>query len=97
MFGDPDNGTSIVSGSTKLTGNVPGSANVGGNVLTICHATDNICMGGDQILPAHLTYAQDVGTAAAFVAMMTKLGMGVGMSDMNVTAARSASTDGIAS
>ncbi|KAH9432803.1 hypothetical protein MCOR02_007482 [Pyricularia oryzae] len=35
--------------------------------LVVCHAGDNVCQGGGMILPAHLTYGQDVGKAAAFV------------------------------
>jgi hypothetical protein len=36
------------------------------NVLTYCHTDDNICVNGDLILPAHLTYAENVVTAATF-------------------------------
>lgn len=43
-------------------------------VLTICHATDNICAGGDIVGLAHLDYAKNAGQAAMFalggVAMM---------------------------
>ncbi|KAJ7228209.1 cutinase-domain-containing protein [Mycena pura] len=55
IFGDPDNGqavTGIAAGDTKV----------------ICHTGDNICAHGDLILPPHLTYGQDAGSAAAFIA-----------------------------
>ncbi|KAJ7069486.1 cutinase [Mycena amicta] len=55
IFGDPDNGQAVQG--------VPSS-----KVDVICHAADNICMGGDLVLPAHLTYGIDVPGAAAFVA-----------------------------
>lgn len=55
IFGDPDNGKAIP--------NVASS-----KILTYCHAGDNICVNGDLILPAHLTYGENVVTAAAFVA-----------------------------
>ncbi|TVY83462.1 Cutinase [Lachnellula suecica] len=55
IFGDPDNGTAV--------GTIPAA-----KTKIICHATDNICMGGDTILAAHLTYSQDAGTAASFAA-----------------------------
>lgn len=42
MFGDPKNSTSV--------GAIPVE-----KVSVICHATDNICMGGNKILQAHLT------------------------------------------
>jgi hypothetical protein len=35
-------------------------------VHTVCHSGDNICQDGLLILPAHLTYALDVATAATF-------------------------------
>lgn len=55
IFGDPDDGTPIA--------NVAAS-----KVHTVCHTGDDICVNGDLILPAHLTYAEDATTAAAFVA-----------------------------
>lgn len=54
IFGDPDNGTAV--------GNVPSS-----KVLIICHKSDLICDGTWIVLPDHLDYGMDVGTAAAFV------------------------------
>ncbi|KAM0477461.1 hypothetical protein ACHAPX_005773 [Trichoderma viride] len=55
LFGDPRDGQALP--------NVDAS-----KVLTVCHAGDNICAGGDIILLPHLTYAEDADTAAAFVA-----------------------------
>lgn len=54
VFGDPDDGQAIP--------NVASS-----KILTYCHEGDDICLNGDFILPAHLTYAENVVTAAAFV------------------------------
>lgn len=48
-----DNGTAIA--------NVDSS-----KVQTYCHPDDNICVNGDLILPAHLTYAENVSSAATF-------------------------------
>lgn len=53
IFGDPDNGKAI----TGLAAS---------KVLTLCHAGDNICQGGDLILLPHLTYAEDAVTGANF-------------------------------
>jgi hypothetical protein len=36
-------------------------------VDTYCHTGDNICVNGDLVLPAHLTYAENAAAAAAFV------------------------------
>lgn len=36
-------------------------------VLVVCHTGDDICQFGSYVLLEHLTYAQDAGTAAAFV------------------------------
>lgn len=55
LFGNPDNGQAV-----------PNIDN--GNVLTICHAGDTICDGTAIVLPAHLTYGVDAGTAASFIA-----------------------------
>jgi len=55
LFGDPDDGQPIP--------NVPAS-----KVDTYCHPDDNICVNGDLILPAHLTYGLDAEAAADFVA-----------------------------
>lgn len=57
LFGDPKDGQALP--------NVDAS-----KVLTVCHAGDNICAGGDIILLAHLTYAEDADSAAAFVASL---------------------------
>ncbi|KAH8671961.1 carbohydrate esterase family 5 protein [Tricladium varicosporioides] len=55
IFGDPDNGQAV--------GSIPAA-----KTKVICHATDNICMGGSTILAAHLTYgSQNAGEAAQFV------------------------------
>ena len=55
IFGDPDNG--------KAVGNIPSN-----RVDVICHAGDDICAGGDEILPAHLDYSMNAPAAASFVA-----------------------------
>ncbi|RDW85920.1 cutinase-1 [Coleophoma crateriformis] len=57
IFGDPDNGKPVTGVSAAKT-------------KVICHQGDNICAGGDTILTPHLTYSNDAGTAAAFVAQM---------------------------
>lgn len=49
-----DNGTAVA--------NVPAS-----RTETFCHQGDDICVNGDFILPQHLTYAENVAAAAAFV------------------------------
>jgi len=54
VFGDPDDGKAIP--------NVAAS-----KVDTYCSSSDNICVNGDFILPAHLLYAEDATAAAAFV------------------------------
>ena len=43
VFGDPDNGSGF-----------PGVLN--GRSITFCNTGDDMCAGGDFILPAHLTY-----------------------------------------
>lgn len=55
IFGDPDDGQPIP--------NVDAS-----KVDTFCNPDDNICVNGDLILPAHLTYGLDAEAAADFVA-----------------------------
>jgi len=55
IFGDPDNGQAV--------GSIPSS-----KVLIICHTGDDICLGGDLILEPHLTYSENAGQAATFVA-----------------------------
>lgn len=55
IFGDPDNGTAV--------GQIPAA-----KTKVICHPTDNICMHGDLILAAHLTYSMNAGEAASFAA-----------------------------
>jgi cutinase len=42
IFGDPNNGTAVAGISAAKT-------------LVICHAGDNICQHGDQVLQPHLT------------------------------------------
>ncbi|KAJ8061772.1 hypothetical protein OCU04_009569 [Sclerotinia nivalis] len=54
IFGDPDNGHAVQGVSSAKTD-------------IICHAGDDICLGGDLILIAHLTYGMDTTAAAAFV------------------------------
>ncbi|APA13668.1 hypothetical protein SS1G_07661 [Sclerotinia sclerotiorum 1980 UF-70] len=54
IFGDPDNGKAVQGLSSAKTD-------------IICHMGDDICLGGDMILYAHLTYGMDVTAAAAFV------------------------------
>ncbi|PTB78709.1 carbohydrate esterase family 5 protein [Trichoderma longibrachiatum ATCC 18648] len=54
LFGDPYNGKPVANFDAAKT-------------LVVCHDGDNICQGGDIILLPHLTYAEDAGTAAAFV------------------------------
>jgi len=58
IFGDPDNGTAVQGVPAARTD-------------IICHAGDNICQHGDLILPAHLTYGEDAGSAADFVVSVT--------------------------
>jgi len=54
IFGDPDDGQALP--------NVPVS-----KVDVYCHVGDDICLNGDLVLPAHLTYAINAEAAAAFV------------------------------
>ncbi|KAF7364844.1 Cutinase [Mycena venus] len=55
IFGDPDDGEAVHG--------VPAA-----NTDVICHVGDDICLHGDLILPAHLTYGMDTPAAAAFIA-----------------------------
>ncbi|KAJ7724919.1 cutinase [Mycena metata] len=55
IFGDPDDGQAVAGISAA-------------NTKVICHTGDDICLHGDEVLPPHLTYGQDAGTAAAFIA-----------------------------
>ncbi|KAJ7639270.1 cutinase [Roridomyces roridus] len=55
IFGDPDNGTAVAGISAD-------------NTKVICHTGDNICQHGDAILPPHLTYGENAGDAASFIA-----------------------------
>ncbi|KAJ7701434.1 cutA, cutinase A [Mycena rosella] len=55
IFGDPDNGQAVQGVSSS-------------KVDVICHVGDDICLGGDLVLPAHLTYGVDTAAAAAFIA-----------------------------
>ncbi|KAH9484512.1 Cutinase [Psilocybe cubensis] len=54
IFGDPDNGQ-------------PFPGNLNAVEKTFCAVGDDICAGGDVILPAHLSYGADAGAAASFV------------------------------
>lgn len=54
LFGDPDLGQPF--------GNVPAS-----KVATDCHLGDDICAGGNLILPPHLNYCLDVDIYAELV------------------------------
>ncbi|KAJ6616220.1 cutinase [Mycena sp. CBHHK59/15] len=55
IFGDPDDGQAVAGISADDT-------------KIICHTGDDICAHGDLILPPHLTYGLDAGSAAAFIA-----------------------------
>ncbi|KAJ7464652.1 cutinase [Mycena galericulata] len=55
IFGDPDNGQPV-------QGISPADTDI------ICHVGDDICLGGDLVLPPHLTYGADTPAAAAFIA-----------------------------
>ncbi|KAF4614450.1 hypothetical protein D9613_002536 [Agrocybe pediades] len=55
VFGDPDDNQGF-----------PGVLN--GRSLTFCAVGDDICLGGDVIDAAHLSYGADAPAAAAFVA-----------------------------
>lgn len=68
LFGDPRNGTAI-----------PGVDNAQ-RVLSVCHAQDDICAhGGDVITLDHLTYSQNAAQAAMFA--MQRSGLGVASRD----------------
>ncbi|KAF9072880.1 cutinase [Rhodocollybia butyracea] len=54
MFGDPDDGQAVAGVSQSI-------------VDVFCNAGDDICEGGDMILPAHLTYGTDAPAAASFI------------------------------
>jgi cutinase len=54
IFGDPDKDQALANGLDAVR-------------LTICHSGDLICDGEPIVLPEHLTYGEDAGTAAAFV------------------------------
>ncbi|KAJ6560428.1 cutinase, partial [Mycena capillaripes] len=55
IFGDPDDGQAVAGIDAA-------------NTKVICHTGDDICLHGDLILAPHLTYGQDAGSAAAFIA-----------------------------
>ncbi|CCD46106.1 carbohydrate esterase family 5 protein [Botrytis cinerea T4] len=75
MFGDPKNGTALAGIDSS-------------KVMTICDPKDDICKGGDAILPAHLEYSANAGTAAKFALS--------GLADVGITSARKVSgVDGI--
>ncbi|KAF3766621.1 family 5 carbohydrate esterase [Cryphonectria parasitica EP155] len=57
IFGDPDNGTAVTGISAADTD-------------VYCHVGDDICLGGDLVLPQHLTYADDADAAAQFAAAL---------------------------
>ncbi|TGO63304.1 hypothetical protein BOTNAR_0102g00060 [Botryotinia narcissicola] len=67
MFGDPKNGTALAGIDSS-------------KVMTICDPKDDICKGGDVILPAHLEYSANAGTAAMFALS--------GLADVGITSAR---------
>ncbi|KAB8303474.1 hypothetical protein EYC80_004892 [Monilinia laxa] len=67
MFGDPKNGTALNGIDAS-------------RVMTICNPKDDICKGGDAILPAHLGYSANAGTAAMFALS--------GLADVGITSAR---------
>ena len=60
LFGDPDDG--------KPFGKVQAS-----KVRTDCHLLDDICKGGNLVLPPHLTYCLDVAKEAKFVVELSGL------------------------
>jgi len=60
IFGDPDDGQAV--------GSVPAS-----KTDIFCAVGDDICAGGDIVLPAHLSYGVDAPAAAAFVIAVTGL------------------------
>lgn len=69
LFGDPGRPISYHPSSDVLTIADDGQAipNVDSSkVDTYCHEGDDICQDGLLILPAHLTYAEDVSSAAQF-------------------------------
>lgn len=79
LFGDPRNGTAV-----------PGVDNAQ-RVLSVCHAQDDICAkGGDVVTLDHLTYSQDAAQAAMFAMQRSGLGlaskdaMGQGMGNVPV-------------
>jgi len=54
MFGDPDDGQPV--------------AGVSANIVDVfCHVGDDICLGGDLVLPPHLTYGVNAPAAAEFI------------------------------
>ncbi|KAH8880634.1 cutinase-domain-containing protein [Thozetella sp. PMI_491] len=62
LFGDPRNGTAVQGIDAA-------------RVMTACHAGDNICVGGDLVLPAHLNYSSNAPAAAMFVMQKSRLGL----------------------
>lgn len=56
------------SSTNRNTDNGQALPNVASSKVDVyCHAGDNICVNGDLILPAHLTYGINAAAAAAFV------------------------------
>ncbi|KAJ1548099.1 hypothetical protein HK405_004222, partial [Cladochytrium tenue] len=79
IFGDPNNGTAVAGVSAAKT-------------LVICHPTDNICMHGTTILPAHLTYgSMNAADAATFVATAAGMTAGAATSGASGSAGSAAS------
>ncbi|TVY44579.1 Cutinase [Lachnellula subtilissima] len=64
LFGDPKNGTALQGVDAR-------------KVLTVCHAGDDICKGGDGVGAAHLNYSVDAGEAAMFVLGSAGSGLGI--------------------
>jgi len=60
IFGDPDDGQAV--------GSIPSN-----KVDIFCAVGDDICAGGDLILPPHLSYGADAPAAASFVVSITGL------------------------
>ncbi|KUJ19401.1 cutinase [Mollisia scopiformis] len=63
IFGDPDDGEAVQGASAAKT-------------KVICHTGDDICLHGDLVLAPHLTYSENAGEAASFVAAVADLAVG---------------------
>lgn len=66
LFGDPRNGSAVAGVDAART-------------LVVCHAGDDVCAGGDLVLPPHLNYSGDAPAAAMFV--MQRSGKGLASKD----------------